>query len=73
MDTITLCHVSDNSGIWETNYAALLVGQPPAGCCIWTKKLPGLAVACISVFSVQQRLLESLQFQNQKDLHIESL
>ena len=47
MDTITLCHVSDNNGIWDANYAALLVTQPPAGCCIWTKKLSGLAVACI--------------------------
>lgn len=47
MDTITLCHVSDNNGIWDANYAALLVAQPPAGCCIWTKKLSGLAVACI--------------------------
>lgn len=47
MDTITLCRVSNHNGILEPNYIALLSRQPPNGCCIWGKKLPGLNTICI--------------------------
>lgn len=47
MDTITLCRVSNLDGTLEPNYIALLSGEPPIGCCIWAKRLPGLATMCI--------------------------